>query len=126
MTETDERDATYFLIYQLGVIKRSIEELHAYLKKKITEVQSVEEMAGAQDFNHRQLALLSHAVRHDSPRYTMASHAAGHGVTTETARSDLSELARRGLLDRRRIGRRFVFVPVSGLADQLRALPPQN
>lgn len=122
-TETDERDTTYFLIYQLQVMKRAIEELHAYLKRKVSEVRSIEALIrGSEEFNHRQLALLSHALHHEAPRYTVHSHAASHGVTGETARTDLLALVDRGLLERRRSGRQHVFAPPARLEDRLREL----
>jgi Fic family protein len=122
-TETDDRDATYFLLYQLGVIKRAVEELHRYLRAKVAEVQAIERLIkGSAEFNHRQLALLTHALRDGGHRYTMRSHAASHGVTEETARSDLLALVERGLLERRRSGKQHVFSPARDLAAQLKAL----
>lgn len=64
LTESDDRDTTYFLLYQLEVIKRAVEELHTYLKRKMKEAQDVETLVkGSSEFNHRQLALLTDAVR---------------------------------------------------------------
>jgi len=120
LTETDEGDATYFLIYQLQVIKRAIEELHTYLARKTREIQDVERLAkAAGELNHRQLALLSDALRTPGRRYTYTSHAVSHGVTEETARTDLSDLAERGLLQRVKTGRRHVYVAAPDLAGRL-------
>src|SRR5581483_752217 len=64
LTETDERDATYFIVYQLEVIERAIERLHSVLRKKIKDVREVEQLLkGSGQFNHRQLALLGSALR---------------------------------------------------------------
>jgi Fic family protein len=123
-TETDDGDTTYFLIYQLEVIERAIDELHRYLQRKIAEVRDVERLLhGTDGFNHRQLALLTDAVRHPDSAYTFDSHASSHRVTHETARSDLSELERRGLLSRVRRGRRHSFEPAPNLAKRLRESP---
>lgn len=120
LTETDEGDATYFLIFQLEVIKRAVEELHTYLARKAREVQEVERLAkAAGELNHRQLALLSDALRTAGRRYTYVSHAVSHGVTAETARTDLSHLRERGLLQRVKAGRRHVYVAVPDLAQKL-------
>ena len=122
-TETDDRDATYFLLFQLTVIKRALDELHRYLRKKIADVQSVERLIkGSAEFNHRQLALLSDAVRGTGNEYTMRSHSSSHHVTGETARTDLLDLVKRGLLERRRVGKRHVFIPVPDIADRLKSL----
>jgi Fic family protein len=121
LTETDEGDTTYFVLDQLEVIERAVEELHAYLRRKVREVRDVERsLKDSAAFNHRQLALLSDAVRRPDASYTLRSHAASHDVTHETARTDLSELTARGFLDRRRAGRMFVFSPATGLPDVLK------
>ena len=57
LTETDERDATYFIVYQLEVIQRAVEQLHHYLRQKIKDVRDVETLLkGSDQFNHRQFA----------------------------------------------------------------------
>lgn len=122
-TETDEGDVTYFLLYHLSVIERAIDELHAYLKRKMGEIRAVEKaMKGADGLNHRQIALLSHALRHADATYTMAVHAGLHSVTHETARTDLAGLTQRGLLDRVRSTRPFIYAPPADLPKRLREL----
>ena len=123
LTETDDRDTTYFLLYQLEVIERAVKELHEYLQRKIGEIRDVEDLIkDSAEFNHRQLALLSDAVRHPEREYTLQAHAGRHAVTHETARNDLGQLLRRGLLERHRSGRKHVFRPVADLPELLRGL----
>ncbi|HSZ14589.1 MAG TPA: Fic family protein [Solirubrobacteraceae bacterium] len=120
LTETDEGDTTYFLLHQLEVIQRAVKELQSYLARKVREIRDVERsIRDAGDLNHRQLALLSDAIRHPARSYTYDSHAASHGVTGETARTDLGDLAARGLLVRRKAGRRHVFSAVADLPQVL-------
>jgi Fic family protein len=120
LTETDERDATYFVINQLEVIQRAVEELHEYLQLKIRDVRDVELLLrGSSTFNHRQLALLGNALRSPDGAYSFQGHAASHGVTHETARNDLLALSRLGFLNQQRRGRRFVFTAPSDLAERL-------
>jgi Fic family protein len=123
-TETDEYDATYFILYQLRVLLRAIQDLHHYLARKSTELHQAEELvrrasAEHSDLNHRQLALINHALRTPTARYTIASHRRSHGVTYETARTDLMKLADDGLLERRRAGRTFVYMPRHDLRERL-------
>lgn len=109
-TERDENDTTYFILYQLEVIKRAVEELHKYLRRKVREVRKVEELlSDTGNLNHRQLALLSDAIRNPTRRYSYAIHASSHRVTHETARHDLHQLERMELLTRSRVGRRHLF-----------------
>jgi Fic family protein len=124
-TETDAGDTTYFLIHQLKVIERAIEDLHRYLARKTAEIREVEELIRDSDgFNNRQLGLLSDALRHPDRSYTLGGHADIHRVTHETARSDLSRLAAGGLLLRRKAGREYLFEPAPDLPNRLKESPP--
>jgi len=123
LTERDERDATYFILYQLEVIERAVRELHEYLRRKVSEVRAVESLIrGAPLLNHRQLALLSDALRGSDHEYTFGGHALSHDVTHETGRSDLAQLADLGLLERTRAGRNYVFRAPLDLPELLKAL----
>lgn len=117
--ETDEGDLTYFLLYQLSVICRAIDELRAYLERKLEEVAATERLLRDTDLNHRQIDLLSHALRHPTATYTFKEHATTHRVVHQTARTDLLELHARGLLTKRSRGRAFVFSPAEDLAQRV-------
>jgi len=121
-SEQDDNDLTYFVLYQLRVIQRSIRELHDYLDRKIRDLQEVRRNLAALpgEFNHRQLAVLQHAMSNSDAQYTVQSHLNSHRVVHETARRDLLELEQRGLLTKHRIGKAFAWVPASDLADRLR------
>ena len=118
-TETDDLDATYFVLNQLKVICRAIDELHRHLARKAREVRETERLLRQGDLNHRQVALLGHALRHPDGAYTFRSHQTSHGVVYQSARTDLLDLEERGLLERRTVGQRFVFHPVPDLVDRL-------
>jgi Fic family protein len=123
-SETDEGDVTYFLIHQLEAIDKAIARHDVYVKRKIAEVRNVERALQDSDgLNHRQLALLTDAVRNPDGVYTFGSHATSHRVTHETARTDLSGLTDRGLLTRRSKGRGYSFEPVPDLGERLRQPP---
>jgi len=124
LTETDGGDTTYFLLHQLAVVRRAIEELHTYLERKTAEIREVEQLLKSSGtFNHRQLAVLSDALRDPGRASTYGSHATSHAVTHETARTDLSRLVREGLLEQRRVGgRQYEFLPVANLSERLRDL----
>ena len=48
-TETDGNDLTYFIVHQVDVIRRAIDDLDAYLETKVRQVQRVERMLRAFD-----------------------------------------------------------------------------
>ncbi len=66
-TETDDSDVTYFIIHQLTVIAKAIDALHAYLRRKAEALHETESLLRSSEqlqaaFNHRQLALIRHAL----------------------------------------------------------------
>lgn len=71
------------------------------------------------DLTYFLLALLRYALRHPGFRYTVASHQASHGVSNQTARSDLQKLVAQDLLLSRRQGRKEVFAVPADLAQRL-------
>ncbi|UCC30537.1 MAG: Fic family protein [Phycisphaerales bacterium] len=122
-TETDDNDLTYFLLYHLDVLRRAIKQLHDYVVRRTERIQAVERrMRTAQVLNHRQQALISHALRHIGHRYTIESHRTSHNVVHQTARTDLLDLARRGLMTKEKIGRQWHFTPVTDLERRLTKL----
>lgn len=120
-TETDDNDLTYFIVHQLQVILRAIAHVESYIAGKIEQVRQVEDtLKRSTDLNHRQLALLAHAIRHPGAEYTIRSHLTSHAVAYATARADLLRLADLGLLERRRVGhRRYLFWAPTDLAERV-------
>lgn len=123
-TETDGNDLNYFLLHQLEVISKSITALKAYILRKREELESVKRFLGPNTgFNHRQLALLKHALNHPFAAYTVAGHQNSHGVSYQTAMNDLAHLESGKLLAKKKRGKAFVFSPAADLANRLGAKP---
>jgi Fic family protein len=123
-TETDDNDLTYFILYQMRVLLRAIEELHDYLARKAAEMHEAEALVRQAsvvggDLNQRQVALINHALREPHARYTVESHRVSHGISYETSRSDLLKLVRQGLLSQRKVGKAHTFLPVAELRERL-------
>lgn len=120
-TEQDEGDLTYFIIFELQIIQRAITDLQKYLMHKVAETRRVQEglEALSRHFNHRQLALLQHAVKNPHAQYTVVSHARSHNVAAQTARVDLHGLEQQGLLTKVSLKRGYAWQPATDLADLL-------
>lgn len=123
-TETDDNDVTYFLLNQLRVIVRSIDDLYVYLRRKAEEMRDTRQILDrtgsvGRQLNHRQLALLHHALRNPGHSYTFRSHGQSHRVSYQTARTDLMKLAELGLLEGGKVGRAFVFDAPADLRERL-------
>ena len=123
-TEGDDNDLTYFFDYHLGVIHAAIDHLNQYLVQKVAEVRELRTKLRdeADSLNSRQLALVQNALKHPDATYSVLSHGMSHRVSGETARQDLVALEQAKLLERRRVGKRFVYAPVSNLADAIKGL----
>lgn len=126
-TETDSNDTTYFVLHQLDTVRRSIAALHEYLARKIQEQKDAERLLASAGMlrsalNHRQLALLSHALRHPGEAYRVSKHRSVHDVVYQTARTDLLDLETLGLLQKVKQGNAFVFYPVADLNDRIGSL----
>jgi len=122
-TETDSNDVTYFVVYQLEVIRRAIKSLRRYLTRKSDEIGQLERaMRGVPGLNHRQLAILSNALRDPDTYFTFAGQKRLHRVVYQSARTDLLGLENLGLLKKVQVGRTFEFWPVDGLEARIRGL----
>jgi Fic family protein len=120
-TETDENDLNYFLIHQAEIIRRALKELHSYVARKSLETRAcLDALEKHPELNHRQQALISHAVRHPGFAYSITGHGARHGVVYQTARTDLLALARMQLLTQSKAGRALAFFAPSDLETRLR------
>lgn len=120
-SEQDNGDLTYFVLYQLRITQRAINDLHEYLDRKVVQTQQVRQAlkAVAHRFNVRQLALLENAIKHPAARYTVASHGRSHGVVAQTARGDLRDLEEQGFLSKITAGRGFAWTPAEDLEGHL-------
>ncbi len=126
-TETDGNDVTYFVLHQLSVIQQAIEELLVYLQSKSEEIKKTEQFLSKSPelqkmLNYRQTALLSRALKKRDSYYTIESHRGAHGVTYDTARTDLLKLESLGLLIKSKSGNAFIFTPVSNLQQKIDSL----
>ncbi|HKX54917.1 MAG TPA: Fic family protein, partial [Xanthomonadales bacterium] len=108
-TETGQNDTTYFVIHQLKTIRKAITALHEYIDRKSRERRETESLLASSPalrgrFNHRQQALLNHALRNAGAAYRVEAHQRSHGVVYQTARTDLLGLETLGLLEKTRQG----------------------
>ncbi len=131
-TETDENDLTYFILHQAGVIRDAVQALHEYARAKTADLRSAEQcLRGLDGLNHRQQALMAHALREPDARYIIQGHRQSHNVSFQTARDDLFDLVERGLLTVSKEGRTNIFRTPSDLGEKLsqlatRSLPEIN
>lgn len=119
-SEMDDNDATYFIVYTLKAIHKALETLNAYIERKQKEKKNAYRFAVRYPaLNLRQRALLASAIENTGEIYTIETHANVHGVTYQTARTDLLALKNMGLLDMKKEGKKFMFTPVADMPRKL-------
>ena len=126
-TETDQNDTTYFLLHQLSTIRRAIDALHEYLARKTNEQKETERLLSSSPklrtrFNHRQVALITHALKNQGEGYRVDAHQRSHNVVYQTARNDLLDLEALGLMERQKQGNAYVFFAPADLRERLARL----
>ena len=126
-TETDDNDVTYFIVHQLEVILRAINDLFVYLENKANEIRTLEGLLNKSPrlnkiLNYRQVSLLNRALKKPESVFYVESHRGAHNVTYETARTDLQSLVEIGLLLKSKVGKAFAFVAIDNLKDEIERL----
>ena len=119
-TETDDNDLNYFLLHHVEAIRLALDALRSYIESRSRRLGALEaSLRGLEALNHRQRDLIAHALRHPGHEYTIESHRSSNGVVYQTARTDLLDLERVGLLRKRKRGHAWHFVAVANLESLL-------
>jgi Fic family protein len=128
LTESDSGDTTYFLLHQTEVILNGLSALCQYLQQKQREQAQLHTrlktlQTHEKQLNHRQTALLAHAIKRPEEYFTIESHQRSHQIAYATARADLLSLAALGLLNESTHGgRKKVFYPAPDISQRLKAV----
>ncbi|MBN6071293.1 Fic family protein [Aggregatibacter actinomycetemcomitans] len=125
-TETDELDLTYFLYYQLNIIKRAMNDLESYIATKqqnfthfISDIQQF--MVNKKvKLNDRQIQILQKAVKEKGYLFTAKEISTEYGVAESTARNDLKILYDLTLLTSFKSGNAMIYVAPNNLLQQLK------
>jgi Fic family protein len=121
LAEQDENDVSYFLAYNLRAINLALDSFMEYVRKKQQELEKVRTlMADSSGLNERQRSVIAHALKNPAFAYTVQSHMTSQGISIVTARNDLVALAKRGLLEERREGKKTVWISPPDLATRLK------
>ena len=97
--EADQHDLGYFVSYHLHVLEQAFNELQQYIKRKTDLQKQAAQFLRLGDINPRQAEIIR--LFHDNPHevITVKDMQAKFSITPTTAKSDISGLVKRGILE---------------------------
>ncbi len=108
--EDYEDDLTYFLLYFADIVSKSINEIiDRIVRKYQSDIISKNLDAKGIYLNKRQKKLIRLLIDHDHKNITTRRYEKIFKVSYGTARSDLNEMTENGLLQKRKIGKGFIY-----------------
>jgi len=108
--EDYENDLTYFLLYSTDVVLKSIDEILDKIAKKYqSDIISKNINLRGVHLNRRQKRLIKILIDQDQKTMTTRRYEKIFKVSYGTARSDLNELSENGLLQKRKLGKGFLY-----------------
>jgi Fic family protein len=110
-TELDENDLTYFILYNLKAISKSLDELKKYIERKNQEKKNLLSLLRHADYNDRQIFILQEIQNDKKIRFTVHELESKFAISNQTARNDLNQLAAKGILQPRKNGKTIQFLP---------------
>lgn len=119
-TETDDADLTYFIADQLQTIRQSVNDLYAYIERKLDEQDTVMgELRANTRMNIRQQQLLLRLMAHPDDFVSAELMMTEYRISKPTALADLNALTKLGLLTRYKHGRSYAFYAAEKLDERM-------
>lgn len=110
-TLNDSGDLTYFIKYNLNCIKKALYEILEYLKRKQYEQsQALKIIAESGNLTLRQVEILKQYLKQPEKPITIKEIMTIYSVAYATARSDLLSLEKLGYVEKRKSGKKLIFV----------------
>lgn len=97
-TEIDDNDLTYFISYQLKIMKQAYDELREYIQRKNEEKKRLSLFFGTEGVSHKQSVILEWFLNDQNLILTIKEAENRLGVSNPSARNYLSGLEQSGYL----------------------------
>jgi Fic family protein len=110
-TQNDSGDLTYFIKYNLDCIKKALDDLLEYLERERKEKsQALEFLTKYGNVTLRQAEILKQFLKQPEKPISIKEIVTTYSVAYATARSDLFQLEKLGYVEKRKVGKGFIFV----------------
>ncbi len=118
-TEYDENDLTYFVLYNVKAITTALDDLKLYLEKKKDEKKQLFSLLKNTDFNERQIVLIQNILQDKNEYFTVKQIEKKFNVSNQTARNDLTDLIKKGILITNITGKKANFFAAENFDKKL-------
>ncbi|MDR1696381.1 MAG: Fic family protein [Endomicrobium sp.] len=119
-SECSDNDMTYFILFNLDIIERSIKDVIELINKK--EAQQRKNRFILEKYpslNLRQRDILINALKNPNKEYEISLHKGLHKISYGSANSDFMKLVSLGLMEKRLVGKKNIFIPVKDILLKL-------
>jgi len=107
----DSGDLTYFIKYNLDCIKTALNDILEYLERKQKEQsQALKIITESGNLTLRQAEILKQFLKQPEKPITIKEIITTYSVAYATARSDLFHLEKLGYVEKRKVGKEFIFI----------------
>lgn len=96
--ENDDFDLSYFIHFNLSVMRKAFDELKKYLQQKIDEQEDFYTFMAFSNVNERQARVIKIINEKPNTMFTVNELTTRFDITAKTARADLKRLVELGLL----------------------------
>ena len=126
-SETDDSDLSYFLYYQVQIIRRAINDLIKYVQAKqqtFSEfIQDIGQFITTKklNLNDRQIRILQKAANQAGTLFSAKEISTEYGIAENTARADLKALQQLELLNSFKSGNTVVYLAPQDLLQRLKS-----
>ncbi len=118
-TEYDENDLTYFVLYNIKAIDAALNDLKLHVEKKKEEKKQLFSLLKNTYFNERQIVLVQKILEDKNEYFTVKQVENKFNVSNQTARNDLTDLIKKGILITNLTGKKANFFAAENFEKKL-------
>jgi len=118
--ECSDNDMTYFILFNLRIIERSIKDIIELINENEAQQSKNRYILDKYpNLNLRQRDILINALKNPNREYKIAAHRGLHKISYATARADFLGLVELGLMESKIVGKTGIFTPVKDIQLKL-------
>ncbi|MDQ6756256.1 MAG: Fic family protein [Bacteroidota bacterium] len=119
-TEYDDNDLTYFILYNIKALHVALHDLKKYIYQKTEERKKTISLLKSGSYNERQVVIIKDVLQNPDDFFTVKQIETRFGINNQTARNDLMNLQKKGILQLRMTGNKAQFFAADNFEKNLK------